>query len=413
MPSIEADFPPKLYPLFKPKRYKVTWGGRGSAKSWSYARALLLRAALQPTRILCARELQVSLQDSVHKLLSDQIESLGLQDYFKVTKFGIDPRNGSQIIFAGLRNEVTKIKSTEGVDICWIEEAEKVSHRSWEVVVPTIRKPGSEIWVTYNPDLETDPTDIKFRKHPSDDMWVQELNWRDNPWFPDVLRAEKDHLARVDPEAYQHVWEGGYRTQSQAQIFRGRYRVEAFEPEPDWDGPYFGADWGFSTDPTVLVKLWIRQGTRKARQTLFIEKEVYRIGLEIDDTVEAFLSVPGADRYTIRGDSARPETISYLKRHGLPRIVAAEKWPGCVEDGIAYLKTFDIVIHPDCRGTVQDAKLYSYKVDRVTGDVLPDIVDEHNHAWDAIRYALERPIRSKGPGKILVAGQRLVSNTRF
>lgn len=396
METPNAHFPKIFRFLFEPSRYKVAWGGRGSGKSWNIARALLIMGTQRRLRILCARELQTSILESVHHLLADQIDQLGLAGWYRVQQQNIAGKNGTEFIFSGIHSNPTKIKSTEGVDICWIEEAEKVSARSWEIVIPTIRKTGSEIWVSFNPDEATDPTYQRFVVNPPPDAAVRKVRWIDNPWFGEELKREKDYLARVDPAAYQHVWEGECRSNSDAQIFKGKYRIEAFavpiEPiASGWDGPYFGADWGFSQDPTVLVKLWIHG------RTLYIEREAYGIGVELDDIPELFRRIPDVDRYVIRADSSRPETISHVKRKGPFRIEAAEKWPGSVEDGIAFLRSFEsIVIHPDCRHAIEEARLYSYKVDRLTGDVLPDIVDKHNHVWDSVRYGLGPMISNVG-----------------
>ena len=172
-----------------------------------------------------------------------------------------------------------------------------------------------------------------------------------------------------------------------------KVRRRSLRTAAGWDGPYFGADWGFSQDPTTLVKLWI--GERK----LYVEHEAYGVGVDIDRTPEFFDRVPGAREATIRGDSARPETISYLRRNGYPGIESVTKWKGSVEDGVAALRGFEqIVIHPRCRHTEEEARLWAYKIDRLTGDVMPDLVDRHNHIWDAVRYALEPVIRSSGGG---------------
>lgn len=371
----------------KKVRYRVLEGGRGGAKSWGVAKTLLVKAAAKELRILCTRELQVSIKDSVHKLLSDQIAAdPWLSIVYDVQKTSI--RNiitGSEFIFAGVKNNVKSIKSMEGIDICWVEEAENVSDYSWQVIIPTIRKPGSEIWVTFNPDQETDPTSRRFLgKSLPPGCIVQKIGWADNPWFPEELRVEKDYLYQVDPEAADHVWGGGFRKNSAAQIFRGRYRIESFTPEPDWDGPYFGADFGFSTDPSTLVKLYTHNNT------LYVSEEAYGHGVDIDDLPALYDGVSGAKKRPIRADSARPETISYLQRHGYPQVTKAEKWAGSVEDGIEFIKSFAmVVIHTRCKHTQDEARLYSYKVDRLTKEPTVDVDDKHNHIWDAIRYALE------------------------
>ena len=209
MSVLEAEFPEKLGFLFKPKRYKVAYGGRGSGKSWAAARALLLIGVSKPIRVLCAREVQKSIKQSVHTLLSDQIKSLGLESSYDILETEIRGKNGSLFTFSGLaQHTVDSVKSIEGVDICWVEEAQTVSKRSWEILIPTIRKPGSEIWVTFNPMLVSDDTYQRFVVHPPPDAEVVKINWSDNPWFPEELAAERDHLKSVDRDAYMNVWEG-------------------------------------------------------------------------------------------------------------------------------------------------------------------------------------------------------------
>lgn len=202
------EFPDKLDFLFTPSRYKIAYGGRGSAKSWSCARALLLQATWNPLRVLCAREYQNSIQESVHRLLSDQVAALGLQSNFEVLQSATRGNNGSEFIFAGLKTDTAKIKSTEGIDIVWVEEADKVSANSWDVLIPTVRKPGSEIWITFNPHLQNDATFQRFVVNPPPDAVVREINWRDNPWFPDELEKERLHCMNTDPDLYRHIWEG-------------------------------------------------------------------------------------------------------------------------------------------------------------------------------------------------------------
>jgi phage terminase large subunit len=215
----KAEFPLKLQCLFKPSRYKVLYGGRGGAKSWGVARALLIKGAQAPIRVLCAREFQTSIKDSVHKLLCDQIEALGLLGFYEITQASIRAKNGTEFSFVGLKNNVANVKSYEGVDICWVEEAQTTSRMSWNVLIPTIRKEGSEIWITFNPELETDETYQRFVLNPPENCIVQKVNWSDNPWFPETLKLEKDALKHRDPQAYNVVWEGLCRQTVDGAIF--------------------------------------------------------------------------------------------------------------------------------------------------------------------------------------------------
>ena len=217
----KAQFPVKLECLFQPEksRYRILHGGRGGAKSWGVARALLIKGAQRSLRILCAREFQTSIKDSVHKLLCDQIIDLGLEGFYEITQASIRGKNGTEFAFVGLKNNVANVKSYEGVDICWVEEAQTTSRLSWNILIPTIRKEGSEIWVTFNPELETDETYQRFVLHPPENSVVQKINWSDNPWFPETLMLEKDALKMRDIEAYNTVWEGICRQTVDGAIF--------------------------------------------------------------------------------------------------------------------------------------------------------------------------------------------------
>jgi phage terminase large subunit len=380
--TVDLNLPAAYQPLFEPYRYKVFYGGRGKAASWSFARALLVIVAKTGKRVLCTREYQSSIADSVHRLLTDQITALKLDHIYSPRLSEIRCINGGLFLFEGLRHNPTKIKSTEGIDIAWVAEAEKTSKDSWDILIPTIRKEGSEIWVEFNPDAEDDPTYQRMVVNPPEDSVVRYLTYRDNPFFPEVLRKEMEYDRRVDPDRYQWVWEGKTRTISDALVLHGKYVVEPFEHE-DVDRYYYGADWGFSEDPTTLVRCYI------IGRTLYVDQEAYGVGVDIDDTPQLFDSVPGSREWPIVADSARPETISYMRRKGY-KIRSAKKGAGSVQDGIQYLRNFErIVIHPRCRHTIAEAGSYSYKRDRITGEVLPVLEDSHNHCIDALRYSLE------------------------
>jgi len=216
---MDANFPEKLQFLFTPSRYKVAFGGRGAAKSWAFGRALLLQGCQKKLRIICARETQKSISDSVHQLLEEQIRELGLDGFYEVQKISIIGKNGTEFIFTGLKHNVDNLKSIEACDICWVEEAQSVSKSSWETLIPTIRKDNSEIWVSFNPDLETDETYRKFVVNPPPNSIVRRVNFRDNPWFPEVLKLEMEHLRETDPAAYEHVWEGSCITVVEGAVY--------------------------------------------------------------------------------------------------------------------------------------------------------------------------------------------------
>ena len=377
--------------LYRPHRYKVLYGGRGGGKSYAIADALVALAAQTTMRVLCAREYQASIKDSVHRLLADRIEALQLSGYYEIQRDQIITATGSMFVFRGLKHNVASIKSMAGLTHVWVEEAQTVSEESWRVLIPTIRDEGSEIWLSLNPGRKEDATSQRFIETMPADCYRRKINWYDNPAFPQTLDAERLADQRnLDPATYAHIWQGGYIENTAAQIFADKVTVSEFEPGSDWAGPYFGADWGFSQDPTTLVKCWIHDGQ------LYVEHEAYGVGVEIDQTPKLFGQINGAKDNVIRADSARPELISWMRRNGYPRITAVKKWPGSVEDGIQHMRSYQqIVVHPRCRKTIDEARLYSYKVDRLSGDIMPAIVDAHNHCMDAIRYALEPIIRPR------------------
>ena len=390
------ELPPKLLPVFSPKRGEVRYrgarGGRGSGKSFSFALMAAVWGYAEPLRILATRELQVSIKESFHAEVKNAIESLPwLAAHYEVGESYIRGKNGTEFIFRGLRHNISSIKSMAQIDLCIVEEAEDVPEESWRDLLPTVRAPMSEIWIVWNPRKDGSPVDQRFVKQTPDDARIAVMNHDDNPWFPAVLESQRLHDQRtMDVATYAHVWEGAYLSNSKAQVLAGKVRVSEFAPGPDWDGPYHGLDFGFSQDPTTGVRCWIHDSR------LWVEHEAYKVGLEIDQTADHLKRhIPGIEAYTVRGDSARPETISYLKRHGLPRVEGVKKWPGSVEDGIAHMRGYaEIVIHPRCKEAINEARLYSYKVDRLTGDVLPEIVDAYNHVIDAIRYALAPLIKA-------------------
>lgn len=229
MSVVKADFPEKLEILFQPKRYKILYGGRGGAKSWGIARALLILGAQKQLRILCARELQKSIKDSVHRLLSDQVILLGLDSFYEVQTGTIRGKNGTEFFFEGLRHNAQQIKSYEGVDIAWIEEAVTVSKASWDFLIPTIRKEGSEIWISFNPELDDDETYKRFVDNPPASAAVVKLNWNDNPWFTDVLMQEMESLKVKDYPSYLNVWEGNCRETIEGAIYANELRISREE----------------------------------------------------------------------------------------------------------------------------------------------------------------------------------------
>lgn len=389
--------PPKLVKVFAAPRgavsYRALYGGRGSAKSYSAALIAAVWGYAERLRILCIREFQASIKESFHAEVKAAIEATPwLAAHYDVGVDYIKGKNGTEFIFRGLRRNEQSIKSLAKIDLTIIEEAEDIPESGWLVLEATVfRQPKSEIWALWNPRDEGSAVDKRFRQNPPASALVAFVNWSDNPFFPAGLEKLRQlQLERLDPATYAHVWEGAYLQNSHAQVFHGKIVVKEFEPNPrehNWKGPFYGGDFGFSQDPTSAVEVWINGAD------VCIRREAFKKGLELDDTAQFVKAqIPGFEREVSRWDNARPESISHIQRHGLPSATAVKKWPGSVEDGVAFLRSFqNIVIHSDCVNMQQEARLYSYKVND-NGDVTSKIIDAHNHGWDAVRYALQPQI---------------------
>lgn len=409
MSTARIELPPKLIPVFTgDARYRCAHGGRGSGKTRGFALMSAVRAYMFAQQgvsgtILCGREFMNSLEDSSMEEVKQAIrDTPWLNGYFEIGERFIRTKNRLvDYTFCGLRHNLDSIKSKARILIAWVDEAEGVSETAWQKLLPTVREEGSEVWVTWNPELDGSPVDNRFRKKLPESCNVVELNYSDNPWFPEVLDLERrSDYSRLDPQTYAWVWDGAYRENSDAQVFSGKYRIAEFEPDKDWDGPYDGLDFGFAQDPTAAVRCWVHA------DCLWIERESGKIGLELDDTADhVSRDIPDiGQRRPVRADNARPESISYLKRHGLPSMEAVQKWSGSVEDGISHMRSYrEIVIHARCKETQREFRMYSYKVDRLSGDIKSDVVDAWNHYIDAIRYALNPMIQGKGRLKISTA----------
>jgi len=373
-------------PLLEPARYKGAHGGRGSGKSHFFAEMLVEDHILHPgLRSVCVREVQKSLEQSAMRLISDKIEKLKVSSYFDVRKYEIESVGGGIIIFQGMQNHTKEsIKSLEGFDRAWVEEAQAISQSSLDMLRPTIREPGSELWFSWNPRFENDPVEKLLRSadNPPPSGIIVESNYEHNPWFPDVLREEMEWDRRRDPDKFAHVWRGQHQRNTEARVFRN-FVVEEFETPSDARF-YFGADWGFANDPTVLVRCWI-EGRK-----LYIDQEAYKIGCGIDRTPALFEKVPESKRWPIVADSARPDTIDYMQRHGFPRMEGAKKGKDSIYEGVEFLKSYDIVIHPRCVHVVDEFTFFAFKKDRLTDEILPVLEDEKNHTIDSVRYAIEK-----------------------
>ncbi|MEK2481909.1 PBSX family phage terminase large subunit [Providencia stuartii] len=400
MTVARIEIPPKLIPAFEGNyRYRCSHGGRGSAKTRTFALMTAIRGYMaamngQSGVILCAREYMNSLEESSMEEVKQAIRSVPwLNDFYELGEKYIRTKCRSvSYVFAGLRHNLDSIKSKARILIAWVDEAESVSEIAWTKLAPTVREAGSEIWVTWNPERDGSATDKRFRKNPPDNAIIVEMNYDDNPWFPSVLEEERlNDQARLDAATYAWIWEGAYLENSDKQVLANKYVIQSF-PDDLWkqaDRLLFGADFGFAKDPNTLIRMFILD------DCLYIEREAYGVGVELDHMPAFYDEIPEARKWPIKADSARPETISYLKRQGF-NISAAKKWQGSVEDGITYLRGFkQIIIHPRCKETAKEARLYSYKTDRITGEVLPVIEDAYNHCWDAVRYGLDGYIKGR------------------
>lgn len=389
--ELDIQTPRAFLPLLSPARYKGVHGGRGSGKSHFFAEMMVEAHVLSKTDSVCIRENQKSLQQSVKKLIESKIEKLNVGDYFVVQDKRILAKNGGIIIFEGMQNHTAEsIKSLEGFDRAWVEEAQTMSQKSLDMLRPTIRKSGSELWFSWNPRMASDPVDVLLRgEAPPPEATVVQANYSDNPWFPDVLEAEMAYDRSRDYDKYLHVWEGQYLRNAEARIFKN-WRVEECEPT-NASVLRFGADFGFSIDPSVCIRCWMDG------KTLYVDYEAYQIGCEIDNLPALFMSVPDAERWPLVADTARPETISYLRKHGFPKILPAVKGSRSLEEGIEFLKSFNIVVHPRCVHLIDELTHYSYKVDPQTDLILPVFEDKNNHAIDALRYACEAVRRAQKP----------------
>jgi phage terminase large subunit len=399
-----ADFPAAFQFLFEPSRYKIAHGGRGGAKSWGFARALLIQGVEKPIRVLCAREFQNSISDSVHKLISDQIGQMGLDGFYTIQNTSIVGANGTEFSFAGLRHNVNKIKSFEGVDRVWVEEAQTVSKNSWEVLIPTIRKDDSEIWVTFNPELATDETYKRFVLNPPPNAIVRKINYTDNPWFPAVLEQERKTLQANDPDAYLNVWEGQPRETLDGAIYATELRrasqdgritrvsYDATKPvHTFWDlgwadntSIWFAQAVGF--EYRVIDFL---QDSQKALPHYLglLQSRGYIYGTDYLPHDAQAKSLVGAGRTIEQLMRAAGRTVRIVPRHA-------------VAEGINAARTiFDNCWFDEakCADGLQALRHYRYEVDEITGQFSRQpLHDAASHAADAFRYLA---VSLKEPGK--------------
>ncbi len=406
-----VELPEAFRDLFKPAPFKGYYGGRGGAKTESFAAACLIEAARQPLNILCCREIQRSIKDSVKRTLDLKIAEVGLGSRYNSSATDITNDIGSRFLFSGLRDSATAIRSMARINLVWVEEANTVSQSSLDTLLPTIRTPwpdgrDPEFWFSWNPRHANDPVDAMLRgKVPPPGAVVKRVDYRDNKFFPESLdKMMRWDMAR-DPDRYAHIWLGEYASMSEARVFRN-WTVGTMDV-PASARPYYGADWGFSVDPTVLVRCYVL----KEQGKLYVDACISRTNVQITATPAFFdtLDEGQARKWPMRADSARPETIVHMQTHGYPNIVGAKKGAGSVDEGVEFLKSFDIVVHPNCRPVIDEMTLYSYETDKLTNEVLPKLADKHNNTIDALRYAVEALRRA---GDVGLVGPFIASSPR-
>jgi phage terminase large subunit len=421
--SLELDgdlavvrFPPKLRPLFEPKRYKVFYGGRGGAKSWGIARALLIMGRERPLRILCAREVQKSIQDSVYQLLRDQISLLGLDAFYQSTLSEIRGANGTLFIFAGLKHNIDSIRSKEGIDIVWIEEAQVVSKSSWDALIPTVRKEKSEIWVSFNPELDTDETYQRFVLHPSPDALVVKIGWQDNPWFPDVLKSELEHLKAKDTDAYLNVWEGHCRQTLEGAIYAQELRKAQaenritrvpYDPIKPVD-VFCDLGWSDHTSLWFVQKVGFDYRALKAYQNRQQPWNFYLSHIQAQGYVLGTVWLPHDAQAKSLGTGKSIEEITRAAGFNV-RIVPMLS----VEDGINALRTVFPNVYFDAEGCsdgIQALRRYRYEVDPDTHQFSrKPLHDDSSHYADGARYfaVAMREGNQKKPAKPRIATQAM------
>jgi phage terminase large subunit len=386
-----AKFPDKLDFLFQPHRYKVAYGGRGSGKSWSMARALLIKAASEPTRVLCAREIQRSIKQSVHTLLNDQIQALGLGPFYEVLETEIRGLNGSTFSFTGLAtNTVESIKSFEGCDIVWVEEAQTVSKKSWDILIPTIRKPNSEIWVSFNPNIDTDDTYKRFVVETPDNAKVVKVNYTDNPWFPEVLEIERQHSLKTNPD-YANIWEGDCKAAVDGAIYSNEIR-EAQEGNRITTVPY---------DPMLKVHVVFDLGFNDSMAIILCQRGVsdIRIIKYIEDnhrTLDSFSSEIRSLNYNW-GTMFLPhdgKSRDYKSGLSAEDIMRKQGWTvrivpvSSIESGIkiARMHFHKCYFDKSAQRLLECLKNYKRSINSSTNEPGAPLHDEYSHGADAFRY---------------------------
>lgn len=407
--KVEMQFAPPFLRLFEPARRKIFWSGRGAGKTMHFGLALIALTRSKKLFVLCTRQFQKSIADSVHSLLKSIIWQYGLQNEFEITNTEIRHRySGSKFIFKGIQQHVEELKSMHGIDILWIEEGASLTKKAFNQLQPTIRNNNSEVWISFNPDLATDFVYDEFVvKPPRRNTIVQKVSWRDNPWFPEVLRQDMIDDYEHNPEDYDWIWEGGLRPTNRDAVYTN-WKIADFESPRLGDKEFrkvryrYGFDWGFGkTDPFAANRVFTRDGD------LYIDQEVHLMNSDLDTlagnptrgvngyVADHMLDVrKAAEAYA---DNERPEAIRHFNSRGF-NIRPCHKQKGSVADGIAFIQAFKrIYVHPRCTETIREFRLYCWKTLKTTDELIAQPIDKDNHHMDAIRYALDADIFGRVP----------------
>ena len=421
--NLDINVPKKLLPIFKPKRYKVLYGGRSSGKSATVNRYLLIRALQEKTKILCTREFQSSIATSTYAELRDLIYQFNLHNtvlpvHFIVKHDMIQCSNGSEFIFKGLARDIMQIKSIPNIDICFVEEAETIGDHLWDILIPSIRSDNSEIILCFNPRERQSATYQRFIVSEQTDEELRiEINYPDNPFNSKTILAEIEKLRQNNYAKYEHIYLGKVLDMTEDVIFKDKFHVEQLNITWIESGKFwaynnqriqmlYGIDFGFSSDPTAMIELCFID-----KETIYIRREIYETKLlptKYINKIEKLM--PESIKCKWYADNSRPDTIEELKQMGL-NIEGAEKGKGSVESGIEYLLGKNIIIDPSCTNMIYEAYNYKYKTDKHTGNITTDIIDANNHLWDSVRYALVKHIKAGRKPLSTAAMQNYLRNT--
>lgn len=370
------------------------FGGRGGAKSHSIAEAVVGLSCQREERVVCGRQFQNSIKDSVRELLLQKVQKMGMAAYFTVTETElINVATKSRFSFTGMDRNPDSVKSLEGATIFWGEEAQTFTRRSVEIILPTIRSGRARFVWGWNPRFRTDIIDDMFRgKAPPDKAYVKQVSWRDNPYFYQTrMPSEMARSLKANPKRHTHIWEGGYDENPDAAIFTN-WRIGRVDV-PDKCIPRFGMDFGFSADPNFVVKLYVIEELG----VIYIAQESCGYHVPNRDIPAMLDEFHGIRNYPITADSARPETIEYLQSKGF-NIYGARKGPGSIKNGITWLQGYDVVISPDCPILAEEFRTYTWKLDP-NGKPLPMPAEhQQDHGIDAVRYAVEESSLSDQSG---------------